>query len=77
MNGIRIKTKHFSADDINSLKSGVFESTNNMSKFGMYGMVAGVGYSLLRKKSVMWGILIGSLSGVGIGVMLDKAKKKI
>lgn len=67
---IRIKTNKFSADGLNL--SGETERSKAMIKYGLYGLVGGIGYSLLTRSSVLFGMFIGTLVGTLAGAVLNK-----
>ena len=70
---IRVRTNRFSADGI-SMSEIANNRTSGMIKFGLYGMVAGIGYSMLSRSNVLYGMFLGTLLGTLAGTLKDRIK---
>ena len=74
---IRTVSNQFNANSLEMLSLGGVDRTKNIAQFSLYGMAGGVGYSLLKGKNVLVGLLIGTLGGMFIGTLVENRKNKI
>lgn len=68
---IRIVTDAYNANSLDLTALGGMERTKRIATFSLVGMGAGVAYSLLTRKSVLLGLLVGTLGGMGAGTLVE------
>jgi hypothetical protein len=70
-----VVSNNYNADSLDMLSLGGIERTKNIAKYSMIGMGIGVGYCLLTRKSIMLGLLVGTLGGMTLGTGIENIRK--
>lgn len=74
---IRVVSDMYNANALDLIGGGDIERTKFIARFSLWGMAVGTGYCLLTKRSVLFGLLAGTLSGMAVGTLIQNYKNKV